>query len=141
MVNVVSIIEGFILAVIFTVILIILGAGTVFGEPAVLVGFFIAGIIVGYISYGDIIDGVINGALMGVAGAIIIWILSLFKGLIAAFSATLTSYVPINTPQTLILVIVVGAVGGAIGALILRISQRDRRYNNRRDDRDRRDDR
>ena len=127
MVSVVAIIEGFILAVIFTVILIILGAGTVFGEPAVLVGFLIAGIIVGYISYGDFIDGVINGALMGVAGAIIIWILSLFQGQIAAFSATLSSYVPINTPQTLILVIVVGAVGGAIGALLLRLRLRNRR--------------
>jgi fucose 4-O-acetylase-like acetyltransferase len=102
LVSVVSIIEGFILAVIFTVILIILGAGTILGEPTVLVGFLLAGIIVGYISYGDIIDGVINGALMGVAGAIIIWILSLFQGQIAAFSATLSSYVPINTPQTLI---------------------------------------
>lgn len=127
MVSVVVIIEGFILAVIFTVILIILGAGTVFGEPAILVGFLIAGIIVGYISYGDFIDGVINGALMGVAGAIIIWILSLFQGQIAAFSATLSSYVPINTPQTLILVIVVGAVGGAIGALLLRLRLRNRR--------------
>jgi fucose 4-O-acetylase-like acetyltransferase len=139
LVSVVSIIEGFILAVIFTVILIILGAGTILGEPTVLVGFLLAGIIVGYISYGDIIDGVINGALMGVAGAIIIWILSLFQGQIAAFSATLSSYVPINTPQTLILVIVVGAVGGAIGALLLRLNQRDRRYRDRRDDRDRRD--
>ena len=132
MVSVVTIIEGFILAVIFTVILIILGAGTVFGEPAVLVGFLIAGIIVGYISYGDIIDGVINGALMGVAGAIIIWILSLFQGQIASFSATLSSYVPINTAQTLILVIVVGAVGGAIGALLLRLNNRTRDTENRK---------
>jgi fucose 4-O-acetylase-like acetyltransferase len=135
MVSVGAIIEGFILAVIFTVILIILGAGTVYGEPAVLVGFLIAGIIVGYISYGEFIDGVINGALMGVAGAIIIWILSLFQGQIAAFSATLSGYVPINTSQTLILVIVVGAVGGAIGALLLRLRLRNRRYRDRRDDR------
>jgi hypothetical protein len=132
MVSVVTIIEGFILAVIFTVILIILGAGTVLGEPAVLVGFLLAGIIVGYISYGNIIDGVINGALMGIAGAIIIWILSLFHGQIAAFSATLSSYVPINTAQTLILVIVVGAVGGAIGALLLLLNNRARRSRNRK---------
>jgi hypothetical protein len=132
MVSVVTIIEGFILAVIFTVILIILGAGTVLGEPAVLVGFLLAGIIVGYISYGNIIDGVINGALMGIAGAIIIWILSLFQGQIASFSATLSSYVPINTAQTLILVIVVGAVGGAIGALLLLLNNRARRSRNRK---------
>ena len=124
MVSIVSIIEGFILAVIITVILVILGVGTVLGEPAVLIGFLLAGIIVGYISYGDIIDGVINGTLMGVVGAIIIWILSLFKGQISAFSATLSSYVSINTPQTLILVIVVGAVGSAIGALLLRLNRR-----------------
>ena len=132
MVSVVTIIEGFILAVIFTVILIILGVGTVLGEPAVLVGFLLAGIIVGYISYGDIIDGVINGALMGVAGAIIIWILSLFQGQIASFSATLSSYVPINTAQTLILVIVVGAVGGAIGALLLLLNNRARNRNRKK---------
>jgi hypothetical protein len=127
LVSVVTIIEGFILAVIFTVILVTLGMGTVLGEPAVLVGFLLAGIIVGYISYGNVIDGVINGALMGIAGAIIIWILSLFHGQIAAFSATLSSYVPINTTQTLILVIVVGAVGGAIGALLLLLNNRARR--------------
>lgn len=140
MVSIVSIIEGFIIAVILTVILVIVGAGTILGQPAVLVGFLLAGIIVGYISYGDIIDGVINGALMGIAGAIIIWILSLFHGQIAAFSATLSSYVPINTPQTLILVIVVGAVGGAIGALLLRLNMRNRRVaGDSRDDRNRRD--
>jgi hypothetical protein len=72
LVSIVSITEGFILAIIFTVILVILGVGTVLGEPAVLIGFLLAGIIVGYISYGDIIDDVINGALMGVVGAIII---------------------------------------------------------------------
>ncbi|MFZ0441766.1 MAG: DUF5518 domain-containing protein [Methanobacterium sp.] len=132
MVSVVTIIEGFILAVIFTVILITLGVGTVLGEPAVLVGFLIAGIIVGYISYGNVIDGVINGALMGVAGAVIIWILSLFHGQIASFSATLSSYVPINTAQTLILVIVVGAVGGAIGALLLLLNNRARRSRDRK---------
>lgn len=141
MVNVVTIIEGFILAVIFTVILLILGAGTVLGEPAVLIGFLLAGIIVGYISYSDIIDGIINGALMGVAGAIIIWILSLFQGQISAFSATLSSYVPINTPQTLILVIVFGAIGGTIGALLLTLNIRSRRYRDRRDERGTEDDR
>jgi amino acid transporter len=146
MVSIVAIVEGFILAVIFTVILIIFGAGTLFGEPAVLIGFLLAGIIVGYISYSGFIDGLINGALMGVAGAIIIWILSLFQGQIAAFSVALTTYVPINTPQTLILVIVVGAVGGFIGALLLRLNlmvqrYRERRANrNRKDDKDKRDD-
>ena len=38
---------------------------------------------------------------------------------IVAFSAQLLSYIPINTPQNLIFVIDVGAIGGAIGSLIL----------------------
>jgi hypothetical protein len=145
MVSVVAVVEGFILAIIITVVLSILGVGSVLGLSVALVGFLIAGIIVGYISYGNIVDGTINGALMGVAGAIILWILSLFKGQIAAFSAQLSTYVPLNTPQEIILVIVVGAIGGAIGALILRLSRRnrrnydDRRGGDRRDDRDRRD--
>jgi len=137
MVSVGAIIEGFILAIIITVVLAILGVGSVLGLPVALFGFLLAGIIVGYISYGDIIDGTINGALMGVAGAIILWILSLFTGQIAAFSTQLSTYVPLNSPPELILVIVMGAIGGAIGSLILRLNQRNRRnYGDRRDDRD-----
>ena len=89
MVSVGAVVTGFVLAIIFTVVLSILGVGSVLGLPVALVGFLVAGIIVGYISYGDVVDGAINGALMGVAGAIILWILSLFKGQIAAFSAQL----------------------------------------------------
>jgi predicted membrane protein len=99
MVSVVAVVEGFILAIIFTVILAILGIGSVLGLPVSLFGFLLAVIIVGYISHSNIVDGVINGALMGVAGAIILWILSLFKGQSAAFSAQLSTYVPLNTPQ------------------------------------------
>ena len=132
MVSVGAVVEGFILAIIFTVVLAILGVGSVLGLPVALFGFLIAGIIVGYISYGDIVDGTINGALMGVAGAIILWLLSLFKGQIAAFSAQLSMYVPLNSPQELIIIIVVGAIGGAVGSLILRFNRRDRM-----DDRDR----
>jgi hypothetical protein len=140
MVSVVAVVEGFILAIIFTVVLAILGVGSVLGLPVALFGFLIAGIIVGYISYGDIVDGTINGALMGVVGAIILWLLSLFKGQIAAFSAQLSMYVPLNSPQELIIVIVVGAIGGAVGSLILRFNRRNRRYDeDRRYDRDRRD--
>lgn len=64
-----ALVEGFILDIIITVILSFLGVGTVLGYPIFLFGFFLAGIIVGYISYGNIVDGTIDGALMGVAGA------------------------------------------------------------------------
>lgn len=128
MVSAGAIVEGFILAIIITVILSFLGIGTVLGYPIFLFGFFLAGIIVGYISYGNIVDGTIDGALMGVAGAIILYILSLFKGQIAAFSAQLSTYIPINSPENLILVIVVGAIGGAIGSLILLLTHRNQRY-------------
>lgn len=141
MVSVVAVVEGFILAIIFTIVLVILGVGSVLGLSVALFSFLIAGIIVGYISYGDIVDGVVNGSLMGVAGAIILWILSLFQGLIAAFSAELSTYVPLNSPQQIIILIVVGAIGGAIGSLILRFNRRNRRYDgDRRDGVDRRDD-
>ena len=142
MVSVGAVVTGFILAIIFTVVLSILGVGSVLGLPVALVGFLVAGIIVGYISNGDIVDGIINGALMGVAGAIILWILSLFKGQIAAFSAQLSTYLPLNSLQEIVLVIVVGAIGGAIGSLILRLNQRNRRnYRDGRDNRENRDDR
>ena len=137
MVSIGAVVKGFILAIIFTLVLAILGVGSVLGLPVTLFGFLIAGIIVGYISYGDIVDGTINGALMAVAGAIILWILSLFKGQIAAFSATLSTYVPLNSPQDIIIIIVVGAIGGAVGSLILRFNRRNRRYEE--DRRDRRD--
>ncbi len=127
MVSVGAVVEGFVLAIIFTVVLSILGVGSVLGFPVAIVGFLLAGIIVGYISYGGIIDGVINGALMAVAGAIILWILSLFKGQIAAFSAQLSTYVPLNTPQEIIFVIVVGAIGGAVGSLLLGLTRRNHR--------------
>jgi len=127
MVSVGTIIEGFILAIIITIVLAILGVGSVLGLPVALFGFLLAGIIVGYISYGDIIDGTINGALMGVAGAIILWILSLFTGQLAAFSTQLSTYVPLNSPPELILVIVMGAIGGAIGSLILRLNRKNRK--------------
>jgi len=140
MVSVVAVVEGFILAIIFTVVLAILGVGSVLGLPVALFGFLISGIIVGYISYGNIVDGTINGAFMGVAGAIILWLLSLFKGQIAAFSAQLSMYVPLNSPQEIIIVIVVGAIGGAVGSLILRFNRRNRRYDeDQRDEVDRRD--
>jgi hypothetical protein len=130
MVSVEAVVEGFILAiiftVIFTVILSFLGVGSVLGLPVSLVGFLLAGIIVGYISNGDIVDGVINGALMGVAGAIILWLLSLFQGKIAEFSAQLSTYVPLSSPQELIILIIVGAIGGAVGSSILRFNQRNR---------------
>lgn len=64
-----ALVEGFILDIIITVILSFLGVGTVLGYPIFLFGFFLASIIVGYISYGNIVDGTIDGALMGVAGA------------------------------------------------------------------------
>jgi H+/Cl- antiporter ClcA len=137
MVSVGAVVTGFVLAIIFTIVLSILGVGSVLGLPVALVGFLVAGIIVGYISYGDVVDGAINGALMGVAGAIILWILSLFKGQIAAFSAQLSTYLPLNSLQEIVLVIVVGALGGAVGSLILRLNHRNRRYY--RDGRDNRD--
>ncbi|MGZ7068277.1 MAG: hypothetical protein ACXVHT_08255, partial [Methanobacterium sp.] len=48
----------------------------------------------------------------------ILWILSLFKGQIAAFSAEISTYVGLVTVNEIIIVIVVGAIGGLIGGII-----------------------
>ncbi len=114
-----AVIEGFILAVIITIFLAVIGVKSVFGLPISVVGFFIAGIVVGYIVYGGIVDGLVNGAFIGVIGAIILWILSLFKGQIAAFSAQLSSYVGLVTLQEIVVIVVVGAIGGLIGGIIV----------------------
>lgn len=54
-----DVVECFILAIIFMVILASLGGGSVLGLPFARFGF----LIVVYILYGDIVDGTINGAL------------------------------------------------------------------------------
>lgn len=113
-----AVIEGFIIAIIITIFLAVIGVKSVFGLPISVFGFLIAGVIVGYIVYGGIIEGVVNGALIGVVGAIILWIMSLFTGQISAFSAELSSYVGLLTLQEVVVVIVVGAIGGLIGGLI-----------------------
>lgn len=113
-----AIIEGFVIAIIITVFLAVIGVNSILGLPISIFGFLIAGIIVGYIVYGGIIEGIVNGALIGVVGAIILWIMSLFKGQIATFSAQLSSYVGLLTLQEVVVVIVVGAIGGLIGGLI-----------------------
>lgn len=111
--------EGFILAVIITIFLAVIGIKSVFGLPISVVGFLIAGIVVGYSVYGGIIAGLVNGAFIGVIGAIILWILSLFKGQIAAFSTELSSYVGLVTLEEVVVMIVVGAIGGLIGGIIV----------------------
>ena len=114
-----AVIEGFVLAVIITIFLAVIGVKSIFGLPISVVGFLIAGIVVGYIVYGGIVDGLINGAFIGVIGAIILWVLSLFKGQISAFSAELSSYVGLVTLQEVVVIIVVGAIGGLIGGIIV----------------------
>ena len=114
-----AVIEGFIIAVVITIFLAVIGVKSVFGLPISVLGFLIAGIVVGYIVYGGIIDGLVNGAFIGVIGAIILWILSLFKGQIAAFSAELSSYVGLVTVQEVVIMIVVGAIGGLVGGIIV----------------------
>jgi len=126
-----EVVEGFILAIILTVILSFIGFGSILGVPASTICFLIAGIVVGYIVYGTILDGVVNGALIGIAGAIIWWLLTLFKGQISAFSAQLSSYVGLITSQEIIIVMVVGAIGGFIGSLIRRFYQRNRKIRNK----------
>ncbi len=121
--------EGFILAVILTVILSKLSIGTMIGFPISILGFLLAGIVIGYVSYDDILDGVVNGALMGVEGAIVLWILNLFTGEIASFSHEISSYVGLTTSPDIIMIMVIGAVGGFAGSMIKTFYKRSKRIN------------
>jgi H+/Cl- antiporter ClcA len=106
-----------------------------------MLAFLLGGIVLGYISYGRIFDGFINGALMGMAGAVILWIINIFDGQIIASSVNLIFYFPSTTTQSIIILMVLGSIGGAIGALILRLNRKNRKYDRKIiEDRDRRDD-
>lgn len=94
-----AVIEGFIIAIITTIFLAVIEVKSVIGLPISIVCSLIAVTIVGYIEYGRITDGIINGAFIGVTWAIILWILNLFKGQISTFSAELSSYVSLVTLQ------------------------------------------
>lgn len=69
-----AVIEGFIMAVIITIFLAVIGFKSILGLPVSVIGFLIAGIIVGYMVYGRIMDGMINRAFICVISAIILWI-------------------------------------------------------------------
>jgi len=133
--------KGFILSILIAIILNILGFVSVLGLPSFMLAFLLGGIVLGYISYGRIFDGFINGALMGMAGAVILWIINIFDGQIIASSVNLIFYFPSTTTQSIIILMVLGSIGGAIGALILRLNRKNRKYDRKIiEDRDRRDD-
>jgi len=133
--------KGFILSILIAIILNILGFVSVLGLPSFTLAFLLGGIVLGYISYGRIFDGFINGALMGMAGAVILWIINIFDGQIIASSVNLIFYFPSTTTQSIIILMVLGSIGGAIGALILRLNRKNRKYDRKIiEDRDRRDD-
>ena len=141
MVSIRAVFKGFILSILIAIILNILGFVSVLGLPSFTLAFLLGGIVLGYISYGRIFDGFINGVLMGVAGAVILWIINIFNGQISASSVNLIFYFPSTTSQSIIILIVLGAIGGAIGALILRLNRKNRKYDRKIiEDRDRRDD-
>ena len=74
---------------------------------------------------------------MSAAGAVILGIISFFTSQISS----LTFYIPSSSIQTSIILIVLGSIGGAIGALILRLNRKKRKYDRKIiEDRDRRDD-
>ncbi len=141
MVSIRAVFKGFILSILIAIILNILGFVSVLGLPSFMLAFLLGGIVLGYISYGRIFDGFINGALMGMAGAVILWIINIFDGQIIASSVNLIFYFPSTTTQSIIILMVLGSIGGAIGALILRLNRKNRKYDRKIiEDRDRRDD-
>jgi hypothetical protein len=98
--------------------------GAVFGViiPVVgsLIGLLLAGMLVGYMVGGDAMNGAVNAAVSGAFGAILLSILllifgTLLLGLIGFAAASLTS---IFLFIAVIGVVIIMAVGGAIGSLI-----------------------
>lgn len=110
MVNFGAVILGFVLAIIFSII------GVVTGLWNSAIGIFVASLIIGYRVDGSIFsDGLLNGALIGVIGAII---LALIGFIFNQLSSLLSTYVGLTSLNSIILAVAIGAVGGAIGSLI-----------------------
>lgn len=106
---------GFILAIILSILL-----GTITGTIGSYLGVIIAGIIVGYIVNEDIRNGTIHGAIIGIIGGIILGILSIIT--VISIGGTLDTLIAIVGLTAILLTIItwgiLGAIGGALGALI-----------------------
>jgi len=109
MVNWGVVIIGFILAIVFSLI-----GGTVglFGSA---VGVLLAGVVVGYMVNKDLMNGVIHGALIGVVGAVI---LTMFAFIMSTASPFLAAYMGLTALGSILLAILMGAIGGAIGSIL-----------------------
>ncbi len=113
MVSITAVITGFILAIIFSIIGVITG---LWGSE---IGILAASIIIGYrVDRSIFTDGLINGALIGVIGAILLAIIGYFY---SPLSTLLNSYVALNSLNSILFSIAIGAIGGAIGSVIAKI--------------------
>lgn len=109
MLNLPALIIGFIVAMVLSIM------GGLNGLYGSAVGVLITGMIVGHMVNGDILNGITHGALIGMGGAVFLSLIALLLGNI---SSLLAHYIGVATIGSIILAIIVGAVGGAIGSLI-----------------------
>lgn len=106
-----AVIIGFILAVIFTFIL-----NGIIGTVGSYFGVLIASITIGYIVNNDFINGAIHGSLIGVMGGIIAILILIIVGAWPYLSGTFGIYVI----ASIFIDILVGAIGGAIGSILIK---------------------
>jgi len=113
-----EIITGFMLAVIFSII----GMST--GLWGSTIGILTASLIVGYRVDGrSYADGLINGALIGVIGFVILVLI----GFIYSPLSQMNNHVGLNSLNSVVVFLDIGAISGAIGSLVALIVYRIRR--------------
>ncbi|UTB32957.1 MAG: DUF5518 domain-containing protein [Methanobacterium sp. ERen5] len=112
MINWPVVIIGFILVIVLSII------GGKFGLSGSALGVLMAGAIVGFMVNGDILNGTIHGALIGIVGALILALLAIFIGHVSTIIAL---YVGVVTVGSILLSILVGAIGVALGSLLSRM--------------------
>jgi hypothetical protein len=109
MINWKAILTGFILTVIFALIL-----NPFIGEFGSYISIVIAGIVVGYLVKGNLTSGAIHGALIGIIGAIIAIIILFIIGGFLILKAEI-----FNVLVRIIVDMVLGAIGGALGTIFV----------------------
>lgn len=108
MLNCHAVIIGSIIALILSVV------GGLFGFYGLAIGVLITGAMVGYLVNGDILNGMIHGAFIGVLSSTIF---AIFASLIGHVSAILVLYVGFKIIGSTLLSLLMGAIGGVLGSV------------------------
>ena len=109
MVNLVTIILGTLINIIFSIV------GSTTGIWGLAIGILISSYIIGNLIGKNIFNGLLHGTIIGATGAVIIIILNLIN---VQTILPLPPYVGLKAIGALLLSMVLGSVGGTLGSLI-----------------------